>query len=302
MELVSYKGWDNCVRLSNGETELIITTDVGPRVIRCGFIGGRNVFKEYKEMLGKSGEKQWMIRGGHRLWVAPESKESYALDNSPVSFKKKGANGVVLTSKPDTKSGWTKEIEIALNPKKNEATVLHRLIPTKDAKQYWALWALSVMAPGGTAIIPQPPFLPHLSVPPTSKTPPNLRPDRKLILWPYTDLRDKRYQWGKENLCVKQNAKKGPTKIGLLYDKKWVGYHLKDTLFAKTVDLVKKTHYPDNGVNFELFTNEDMLEVESLAPLTLFKKGEAVIHKETWKLVKSDVKDWKDVNLTEKLS
>ena len=36
-EKVSYGGWPNCVRLNNGKVELIITTDVGPRVIRFGF-------------------------------------------------------------------------------------------------------------------------------------------------------------------------------------------------------------------------------------------------------------------------
>ena len=34
----------------------ILTSDVGPRVIRCGFVGGPNVFKEYAEELGGTGE------------------------------------------------------------------------------------------------------------------------------------------------------------------------------------------------------------------------------------------------------
>ena len=68
VEKVEYKGWRNNLRITNGQIELIVTLDVGPRIIRCGFVGGPNIFKEYEDQLGKSGEKEWKIRGGHRLW------------------------------------------------------------------------------------------------------------------------------------------------------------------------------------------------------------------------------------------
>src|SRR5262245_44425478 len=89
IEVVDYKGWKNNLKLSNGESELVITLDVGPRIIRYGFRGGPNVFKEFDEQIGKSGEKEWMIRGGHRLWHAPEEvRRTYELDNSPVKWEK----------------------------------------------------------------------------------------------------------------------------------------------------------------------------------------------------------------------
>jgi hypothetical protein len=66
VEKTDYKGWKNCYRVSNGEVELIVTADVGPRVIRYGFIGGQNLFKEYDEQLGKSGEEKFQARGGDR--------------------------------------------------------------------------------------------------------------------------------------------------------------------------------------------------------------------------------------------
>src|SRR5918912_4599559 len=81
IEKTSYAGWPNCYRVTNGEVELIVTTDVGPRVIRYAFVGGQNIFKEFKEQLGRSGEKEWQARGGHRIWISPEAvPESYALD------------------------------------------------------------------------------------------------------------------------------------------------------------------------------------------------------------------------------
>ena len=52
VDKVAYKGWPNCYRVSNGEVELVVTSDVGPRVMRFGFVGGQNLFKESPEQLG----------------------------------------------------------------------------------------------------------------------------------------------------------------------------------------------------------------------------------------------------------
>lgn len=63
VQKTEYKGWTNCYRVSNGEIELIVTGDVGPRVIRFGFVGGQNLFKEFPEQLGRSGEEKFQLRG-----------------------------------------------------------------------------------------------------------------------------------------------------------------------------------------------------------------------------------------------
>src|SRR3954454_14995768 len=72
IEPTQYRGWPNCWRVANGEVELIVTADVGPRVIRYGFPGGQNLLKNYDAQMGGTGEPEWMIRGGSRLWIAPE--------------------------------------------------------------------------------------------------------------------------------------------------------------------------------------------------------------------------------------
>src|SRR6266851_6863458 len=91
IEKTNYKGWPNSYRISNGEVEIIITSDIGPRIMRYGFTGGQNVFKEFPEGLGKSGESAWQPRGGHRIWFAPEDRVlTYAPDNGPVHISTKG--------------------------------------------------------------------------------------------------------------------------------------------------------------------------------------------------------------------
>jgi hypothetical protein len=66
----------------------VISRDVGPRILRLGFIGERNLFAEIAGQQGGMNEDEWMIRGGHRLWIAPEEKpKTYELDNAPVEAR-----------------------------------------------------------------------------------------------------------------------------------------------------------------------------------------------------------------------
>ena len=97
MEKFNYGGWENCYKLSNQKIELIVTGDVGPRIIRFGFIGQENMFKEYSNQMGVQSSKEWLIFGGHRLWHAPEGQpRSYFPDSEPVLVQEI-TNGLVVT-------------------------------------------------------------------------------------------------------------------------------------------------------------------------------------------------------------
>ncbi len=49
-------------------------------------------------------------------------------------------------------------MEITLSPDKNQLTVLHRLVNPNGPAIKLAPWALSVLAEGGRAIMPQEPY------------------------------------------------------------------------------------------------------------------------------------------------
>jgi hypothetical protein len=75
-------------------------------VIRYGFVGGQNLFKEFAEQLGRSGETSWQARGGHRLWAAPERiPYTYALDNRAVTVALRDG-AISLTSAQSAKPAW----------------------------------------------------------------------------------------------------------------------------------------------------------------------------------------------------
>lgn len=301
MQTVPYKGWQNNLQLANGTVDLLITLDVGPRVIRYGYTGEANVFKEFDEQMGKTGEKEWMIRGGHRLWHAPEDiKRTYALDNSPVKYEKLSPTSVRLIQPVESITGMQKELDITLAEEGTGVTVLHRLRNTNAKPVELAIWALTVLAQGGTEIIPLPEKIAHPgSLAPGEK--PDYRgfvPNQNLILWPFTDLADPRWRFGTRYLTLRQDKDAGkPTKLGLAHKLGWIGYLNAGTLFVKGFGYQDGKPYTDGGSNFETFTNKDFLEAETLGPLVRIAPGKTIEHTERWWLLKGVANDTSDAGL-----
>lgn len=285
VERVEYRGWKNNLRLSNGEAELIITLDVGPRIISYTLAGGKNVFKNYDDQMGKTGEKEWQIRGGHRLWVGPEDlTRTYALDNSLVAYKEIDG-GVRLTPPADAEYGIQKEIDVRLAPSGGRVSLVHRITNCGQEPTDLAPWTLSVMAPGGIEVIPLPAKHPHPGPPKNARSPKDYAPTNLMSIWPFFDFTDPRWHFGSRYITLRQDSAKGPTKIGLAHQLGWVAYLNDGNLFVKRFGYQEGKTYPDGGVNFETFTNEDMLEMESLGPMIKLAPGKSVEHPEQWDLI-----------------
>ncbi|HIE53054.1 MAG TPA: hypothetical protein EYP85_14985 [Armatimonadetes bacterium] len=278
MEKVAFGGWPNCYRLSNGTIEVIATTDVGPRIIRFGFVGEENEFKEFAAQLGQTGGEEWRIYGGHRLWHAPEERpRTYYPDNSPLEARVEG-NTLHLIQPPETTTGIQKEIDLTVSPRANQVTVVHRLRNQGMWTVELAAWALTVMAPGGFAIVPQEPYVSHAE---------RLLPVRPLVLWGYTDMSDPRWTWGQKFVLLRQDPNlAAPQKAGFGNTQGWVAYARQGHLFLKRFHYFAGATYPDFGCTTELFTNDAMLEVETLSPLARLQPGGVITHTEHWFLFK----------------
>ncbi|XWX05571.1 hypothetical protein VZO05_16445 (plasmid) [Aggregatilineales bacterium SYSU G02658] len=277
-ETVEYHGWRS-TRLHNGLIELIVPQEIGIRVMRLGFIGQPNQFLEVPEQLGARGGDAWRIYGGHRLWHAPETFErTYSRDNFPVAHAQHGST-LVVTQAVDH-AGIEKQVEITLDAAAARVTVLHRL----TNKGLWpvtlAVWALSVMANGGVTIVPLPPRGSHET---------DLLPNTRLTLWPYTDMSDPRWTWGREYVLLRHDAQAAaPQKFGLANVHGWAAHWHAGTLFACRAAHQPHAEYPDYGCSYEFFTNYQIMEVETLSPLTTLAPNESAEHAETWHL-------WADV-------
>jgi len=86
IEKSKYSTYGNVYKMSNETVELLVTLDMGPRIIFYGFSGGENNLAELgPDSVVHSELGDWHPWGGHRLWHAPESiPRSYVPDDGPV--------------------------------------------------------------------------------------------------------------------------------------------------------------------------------------------------------------------------
>ncbi len=283
MEKIQYKNLSNCVRLTNGTIEIVVTADVGPRIIFYGFAGGENVLGEHFETKVKTALGEFKPYGGHRLWIAPENMpNSYAPDNAPVEYEfDENKNSIRLIQPLETVTETQKEITVALDKTGSGVAVHHKITNCGDSEIQIAAWALTIMRAGGICEIPNEPFAAY-----SGET---LLPVRNLTLWSYTDLSDRRWQFGKGFIGLKvDETKPAPQKIGVLNKQGWVRYRFEDLEFTKRFDFAENAVYPDLNSNTELYTAGDFVEIESLSPLKNIAASESIEHIERWELERKD--------------
>jgi hypothetical protein len=279
IEKTKFSIYGECYRLSNGTVELLITTDVGPRVISYKFVDGANILAELgPDVVVKSELGEWHPWGGHRLWHAPEvMPRSYVPDDFPVKAEA-GTNSVRLMPDVEASTGIQKDITVTLDPEGTHVTLTHTL----TNKGVWGVklapWCLTIVNGGGYTIVPQEPYISHDDY---------LLPSRAMAIWHFTDMSDPRWTWGKKFVFLQTDAdRKSPQKLGVANKQGWAGYLREETLFVKRFPFVEGAEYPDCGVNFETYTDGGFMEVETLAPLVTLEPGESTTHVENWYLFK----------------
>jgi len=276
IEKIPWGGWPNCYRIANGEVELIVTSDVGPRIMRYGFVNGQNLFKNYAESMGHSGEPEWMLRGGHRIWAAPEqAPRTYAPDNGPVEIRVAG-DALTAIQPVEPTTGLIKEVTVTLAASGTAVEVRHRITNTSLWEIEVDAWSVSMMAQRGVGIT---------GFPPRGKHPNILPPTHPLVMWAFTDLSDPRWTFTRKYVVLRQDPDNAvPQKIGHFNPKTWGAYLLGSDLFIKRCDADPARPYADIGCSYETFTRDDMLELETLGPLTRLATGAFLEHIERWTL------------------
>ena len=264
--------------LDNGFLRLEYLTDIGPRIARL-FLGGSdlNLLAEVPDGGVDTAYGRFQFMGGHRFWHSPEAMPRTYIPDGPVTTEIL-PDGIRLCGSTEPGSGIAKTIEIQLAPDRAAGTITHEM--RNDG--LWAVelapWGLTMFKMGGTVILPQTVGKPD---------PAGLLPDRLLALWPYTQVRDERLRLDDDFILLKATAALPPCKIGYFNPNGWAGYRLADTLFVKRYDFRNGEVFPDKGCNTEVYCNDQILEVESLGPLTRLLPAERIVHKERWELYDS---------------
>jgi hypothetical protein len=164
-------------------------------------------------------------------------------------------------------------MDISLAPESTTVSIVHRLRNTGPWPVELSAWSISVMAAGGKEVIPQ------------NSRDTGLHPNRVLSLWPYAKLNDPRIKWGEKYIILHQDSGiKSPFKLGIANEEGWAAYFNRDHLYVKYYTHFRNARYPDFGVSYETYTNDFMLEMETLSPLTLMEQDTIIEHAETWEL------------------
>ena len=282
-----FKDYGKCVEITNGKISALVTVEIGPRIISFGFTGSQNFMNSNREALGGKPEdkpytdffgkgRHWENLGGHRVWLSPESyPETYTPDDKPCKWTAT-ESGAIFTYAEDTEIGVAKALEIKMDDDVN-AQVTMSVKNITEKPMDFAIWALSVCSQTGTLIIPMN----------TNDT--DLLPNRIVSVWPYTDMSDEIFYWGKKYITVKQRPEgedyKG--KLGVDLNCGTAYYVMGDEVLKKNY---KTNHpsgnYPDGGCSFETYVCNKMIEFETLGELKTVAPGETSVHTENWTMAK----------------
>ena len=290
----NFENFGKCLYIANEKQEMRVTLDVGPRIISYNLIGKKNMMfldlerasardnEEFKAFYGK--DKSWYIYGGHRFWVSPEVYPvTYYPDNDPVEYTVKG-NVFTFTPPVQLVTGWHQVIEITFDETDAKADVRHILTNTTSEEKTGSIWALSVTAAGGRVFQMM------------AQEDTGLVSNRNLILWPYNKMTDKRFYMDDKYLALRQdsNAEK-PFKIGTNNTSGSILCLNNGTVFKKEFKYLHGESYPDYGCSTEVFTNNLMLEMETLSPLYKIEGGNSVEHLEKWSLTAVESEKLEDI-------
>jgi hypothetical protein len=245
------------------------------RIVRFSPKGGSNLFADLGKSTIETTFGNFFLRGGHRLWHAPEAMPRTYIPDNEGGLLKTIANGVRVDMSAEAWTHIAKSIEITLNPDQPQITVRHELRNDGAWPIELSAWAITMLKLGGAAIFPQPEGNVDQA---------GLLPNRRLILWPYSKLEDPRLILRDDYLIARPTPDLPPFKFGYLNPAGWMGYWLDGTLFIKRFNVTPDSQYPDHGCNTECYFNQKFIELESLGPLHVIKPSETLVHVELWEI------------------
>lgn len=274
-------------------------TTFGPRVVHLSFIDGDNEFAvldPHETASPPSGAPAVSLRGGHRLWTAPETPASYVPDDEAVEMKQ-GDRWISVCQPADSGRPLERTITVTVDAEAPVVHVQHSLCNHGRDPLRLAPWGITQLPPGGVGILPQPPG-PRDDL--------GLQANRGIVLWPYTRMTDPRVWVADGAITLRGGPHPGvhsataadhACKIGLAGDVPWAGYVRGGTAFV-TRFAQPPGDYVDLGAGAQLYTDHRFCEVEALGPLVELAPEETVEHSETWELHRTQLDPMDDEQLT----
>lgn len=271
-KIIEHKIYGKCLFADNGIIEVGIPLEFGLRIGHFSFLGEKNVFFEQpNDMKNFTTDAGWRIRGGHRLWLAPEKPTTYCPDNEPIEYSVDNGT-IVITQKEDPWLHIVKTFSLRFDG--SRLSVTHKIVNLADDALEASLWAISVMAPGGVEYIE------------FERRDGGMDHWHRISTWDYTSLGDPRATYSRDVIRIEHRATDDRYKIGVGHPYGPVRYENGNVVFKKHFDVDKDAVYPDANVSYETYFSKYMAEMESLSPLFRIEKGEEAAHTEVWELTR----------------
>lgn len=267
--------WGKVLWLTDDKVEIGVALDFGIRVVHMSCCGCENLFYEQPADLsdGFITDGGWKLYGGHRIWMAPESDDSYYPDNAPVSYEIQ-AEEVHITQNEDPILGIRKHLRIAFLPD-GGVKLTQSVENVTDKPIFGASWGVNTLDAGGVATICF-----------TNHDRQGYTPHRVVSLWSDTNLHDPRLSFEKDQLTARHMPLPDYLKIGLYCIEGKAVFENKGQRFTLLFDTDDLQKHPDNGCNFELYMCSQFMELETLGINTNIQPGQCTGHSETWYLTK----------------
>jgi hypothetical protein len=268
----------------HGEETLVLESEhlivealaaAGPRIVRVQLAGSsENVLGDVADISWDTPWGRFHLRGGHRLWCAPENPPlTFPPDEGELLVSER-AHGVRL-ERLEPQSGLRKSMDIELATNAAVVTIMHRIRNEGKELVELAPWPITILPMGGVAILPQ-------QKGPLGEN--EYLPNRALVLWPYSSIGDSRLELGDELVLVRAEFAPTPFKIGYLNRTGWAAYLRAGVLFCKRIDPLVESAHVDMGSNIEVYCDDRVLELETQAPLSRLEPGAEAEHEERWEL------------------
>jgi hypothetical protein len=268
--------------LKNDHLQVEVLKDAGPRIVRLTPAGtDLNLLADQFGVVWDVPTGKFIPFGGHRLWRAPEVPEiTYLRDDTGCSAESI-PDGLCLSHDSHGAASYRRILEIRLNPHTAKLTLIHRIQNLGQDYLIAAPWAITQCRMGGRAWLPMTAEKINGS---------DYTPNRSLVLWPYTDLKDERLIISGAGVEVKGSPKVEALKVGLYSKRGWAAVD-----FAEGWTLVKRftvgagSDYADLSANVQCYVRDLFIELETLGELKKLAPGESVEHVEEWEIIKGSL-------------
>lgn len=261
---INYKDYNKCLRITNNLVELVISIENEVRIIKYAYIGCENHFRE---------ENGCNDVGGHRFGYTNQVNHKVDfISDDPITYQEI-ENGIRIIQNIEKWTQMRKIIEIIFEENSSRIKIIYKVISLNAFDINISLSSSTVVRGGGISILP------------LIRGDNNDSPDKSLVFWPYSNLRDSRVYLGDKYIVMKVNHDiQDKFRIGI--NSKVAFYYNDHSMFVKEFDNINESSlfYPNKGCNYESLITENYLEMQSNSPVYKLSVNNCIIHTEIWNI------------------